>query len=114
MLTEAQFMGGGTELSSSANITLTRLYRCWYLDEASANLSYDVTLPDATTFKVTPTTLKSGGPIYILSHNTASTGVATIKDNDGNVLTTLQNQHCLLALKQDGTAAGAWKVIRRP
>ncbi len=107
MLTEAQFMGGGTELLNSGNIALTTLYRCWYLDEASANLSYDVTLPSALRFA-------DGSPIYILSHNTATTGVATIKDNDGNVLTTLQNQHCLLALKQDGTAAGAWKVIRRP
>lgn len=97
-------MGSSTVLSSSGNITLPLDKRVIELNESVVNLNYDATLPDARN-------MQRGGPHFILTHNTSSTGVCTIKDNAGGTVVALTNQQLMLNLIDNSTQAGEWAYV---
>lgn len=94
--------GGGSQVSSGTNITLTSASnRVESITLTTTGLT--VSLPDATT-------LTTGGPTFILS-GAAASNAGVFRDNAGNALTSLvAGTGYIFNLVDNSTAAGVWLV----
>ncbi len=105
MITAAKFYRGGLKLTNSGNTNLRADVLVYELDESTVNLSYDCVLASGKRYP-------PGADHHHIIHNTQVSGVLTIKDNTGGIITTTVGGRLILFNFDNTTDAGDWSYMK--